>query len=49
MITPPFPQEARDVLRKAGIVMKEVESLKPTSKSGNEVDTRFDDTWTKVR
>ena len=51
MITAPFPQEARDVCEKAGILMKEVPSLKPTEGTHelNEHDKRFEDTWTKLR
>lgn len=51
MITAPFPQEARDVCERAGILMKEVPSLKPTEGTHelNEHDKRFEDTWTKLR
>ncbi|KAL7414295.1 nucleotide-diphospho-sugar transferase [Mrakia frigida] len=51
MITAPFPEDAREVCRKAGILMKEVPSLKPTEGTHelNEHDKRFEDTWTKLR
>lgn len=48
MITAPFPEEGREVLRKAGIPMKEVETLHPQKGEANLAEARFDDTWTKV-
>nr|AOR51850.1 glycosyl transferase family 8 protein [Phaffia rhodozyma] len=51
MITAPFPPEAREVCRRAGILLKEVDSLRPTEGTHelNEHDLRFMDTWTKFR
>lgn len=45
MITAPFPAEARNVCEKAGILMKEVDSLLPTEGTHelNEHDLRFMD------
>jgi len=51
MVTSTLPQEARDVLRKRGIKVKDVDPLHP----GDSVhqlaahDSRFADTWTKLR
>lgn len=51
MVTPGLPFEAREVLRKRGITMVEVESLQP--RDGGHIlsahDSRFADTWTKLR
>jgi hypothetical protein len=45
MITKPFPAEARNACAKAGILMKEVDSLLPTEGTHelNEHDLRFMD------
>lgn len=51
MVTPALPQEARDVLKRKGIKIRDVDSLHP----GDGVhqlaahDSRFADTWTKLR
>jgi hypothetical protein len=51
MVTPSLPRSARDVLRKQGITLREVEMLQP--REGVHVlaehDVRFGDTWTKLR
>lgn len=51
MVTPSLPRSARDVLRKQGIKLREVEMLQP--EEGVHVlaghDVRFGDTWTKLR
>lgn len=51
MATPKLPQEAREVLKNKGITIKEVEYLQPEegvhSLGGH--DSRFADTWTKLR
>jgi hypothetical protein len=51
MATPTLPQEARAVLKKKGIIIKEIEYLHPKegvhSLGGH--DPRFADTWTKLR
>lgn len=51
MVTPKVPQEARTVLNKRGIVIKEVEYLQPEEgvHSLGGYDSRFGDTWTKLR
>lgn len=50
MVTPSLPAESRDILRKAGIIMKEVEQLRPAFEHHlAAVDSRFADTWTKLR
>lgn len=51
MVTPTLPSETRDLLNKRGIAMIEVESLKPEEGSHTlaALDSRFADTWTKLR
>ncbi|KAH7931120.1 glycosyltransferase family 8 protein [Leucogyrophana mollusca] len=51
MVTPSLPQEAKDVLNRKGISMKEVSSLQPPEGLHNlsSHDARFTDTWTKLR
>ncbi|THV04831.1 nucleotide-diphospho-sugar transferase [Dendrothele bispora CBS 962.96] len=51
MVTPDLPKEARDILRKYGIAMWEVDTLLPAEDrhSVAEHDARFKDTWTKLR
>lgn len=52
MMTAELPEEARAVLARAGIEMKEVDVLKPTEGNHYELDNankRFDNTWTKFR
>ncbi|KAJ7038066.1 nucleotide-diphospho-sugar transferase [Mycena alexandri] len=51
MVTPEFPQEGRDVLKKRGIDMINVQSLQPEDgvHSLAAADERFRDTWTKLR
>lgn len=50
MVTPTLPQDARNILTKSGIAMREVEPLQPTSTSGTQLfEDRFADTWTKLR
>ena len=51
MVTPTVPKEARDVLQKRGIITEEVDFLHPkegTHKLADH-DSRFGDTWTKLR
>ncbi|KAJ6621244.1 hypothetical protein B0H10DRAFT_2019392, partial [Mycena sp. CBHHK59/15] len=51
MVTPQFPEDGRETLRKQNISMIDIKSLNP--KEGVHVlaahDTRFADTWTKLR
>lgn len=50
MVTPTLPQEARDVLKKKGITIKDVDPLHPGGTHQLAVhDSRFADTWTKLR
>lgn len=50
MVTPSLSQDARDVLAKSGITMRDIESLHPTTASGVQLfEDRFTDTWTKLR
>jgi hypothetical protein len=51
MVTPTLPQEARDVLRKKGIIIKDVDPLRPGDGTHQLAahDSRFADTWTKLR
>jgi len=51
MVTPTLPQEARDVLKKKGIIMREVAPLLPSDGVHKLAahDSRFADTWTKLR
>lgn len=51
MVTPQLPAEAGDVLLRRGIIVRVVESLQPME-GGHTLaahDTRFADTWTKLR
>lgn len=51
MVTPSLPDDVRDILRKRGILTREVENLQP--KPGSHTlaahDARFADTWAKLR
>jgi hypothetical protein len=51
MVNPSLPQDARDVLRSRNIRVVEVDDLRPEegthSLAGH--DSRFKDTWTKLR
>jgi len=51
MATPALPENVKDVLKKRGILIREVDPLKP--EEGTHVlaahDERFADTWTKLR
>lgn len=51
MVTPQLPQDARDVLNKENIVMRDVNSLHPAEGVHKLAahDSRFADTWTKLR
>ncbi|KXN89910.1 Galactinol synthase 1 [Leucoagaricus sp. SymC.cos] len=50
MVTPTLSQDAREILKKSGIVIREINSLQPTSASGKQLfEDRFADTWTKLR
>lgn len=51
MVTPPVPQETRQVLRERGMILADVESLLPRAGVHNVAahDIRFQDTWTKLR
>ncbi|KAI0785979.1 nucleotide-diphospho-sugar transferase [Abortiporus biennis] len=51
MVTPQLAEESRRILSKRGIVIRDVESLKPAEGVHNlvEHDQRFADTWTKLR
>lgn len=51
MVTPELPQDAREILKKRGLVLRDVERLQPEDgvHSISELDARFGDTWTKLR
>ncbi len=51
MITPSLSTDVRNILQKQGIILREVESLKPDAGKHNlnHYDSRFEDTWTKLR
>lgn len=50
MITPSLSEEAKNILRRRGIDMRDIQSLHPTSASGEPLfEDRFADTWTKLR
>lgn len=51
MVTPNVGQAVRDCLEHAGIIVRQVDPLKPEDGTHalNEHDTRFEDTWTKLR
>ncbi|KAJ7181785.1 nucleotide-diphospho-sugar transferase [Mycena crocata] len=51
MVTPELPQEGRDVLKKRGIPIRDIQSLQPEEGVHNlsPADARFHDTWTKLR
>ncbi len=50
MVTPSLSEDARSVLRRRGIYMRDIQSLYPTSASGKPLfEDRFADTWTKLR
>ncbi|GBE77924.1 nucleotide-diphospho-sugar transferase [Sparassis latifolia] len=51
MVTPSFPQEAREVIRKRGIMLRDIDHLNPEKDVHHlsDHDARFSDTWTKLR
>ncbi|KZV82848.1 glycosyltransferase family 8 protein [Exidia glandulosa HHB12029] len=51
MVTPQLPEQARGILRRRNIVMRDVEELHPPGDRHqlSAVDERFRDTWTKLR
>lgn len=51
MVTRELPKEARDALRKRGILIREVDHLQPAEGRHTLAahDARFADTWTKLR
>ncbi|KAF8640458.1 hypothetical protein AX17_000122 [Amanita inopinata Kibby_2008] len=51
MVTSSLPEDARIVLQRRGIVVREVETLKPQAVAHqlHPHDARFEDTWTKLR
>ncbi len=51
MVTPSLSQEARAVVEKRGIVIRDIDHLYPTEGTYTlvEHDARFRDTWTKLR
>ncbi|KAJ7235889.1 hypothetical protein B0H12DRAFT_1141005 [Mycena haematopus] len=51
MVTPELGQESRDILKRHGIPMREIQPLKPEEgvHSLAAADERFRDTWTKLR
>lgn len=51
MVTPDLPQEARDVVRRRGLPIRDINRLQPADgvHSISELDARFGDTWTKLR
>jgi len=51
MVTPQLPQDARDILNKEEILMREVDILMPVDGAHklSAHDARFVDTWTKLR
>lgn len=51
MATPQLPGEAREILKKRGIVIRDIDQLLPTEGTHSLAahDERFGDTWTKLR
>jgi len=49
MAPPKLSQEARDILHLEGIVIRDVEPLRASNVHFDELDKRFEDTWTKIR
>ncbi|KAH8100598.1 nucleotide-diphospho-sugar transferase [Cristinia sonorae] len=51
MTTPGLPQEARDVVERRGLTIREVNGLQPGEgvRTMPDLDVRFGDTWTKLR
>lgn len=51
LVTPALPQDARQVLKTLGIILHEVDTLRPEAERHtlSEHDARFADTWTKLR
>lgn len=51
MATKSLPQDARNVLQNRGILIREVETLRPEEGTHSLAvhDARFADTWTKLR
>ena len=51
MATPDLPQEARDIITKRGLTIREIKRLDPEDgvHTVSESDARFGDTWTKLR
>ncbi|KAF7342022.1 Galactinol synthase 2 [Mycena venus] len=51
MVTPDLPQESRAILKKRGILIREIQSLRPEEGTHTlaAADERLRDTWTKLR
>ena len=51
MVTPSLSSEARDVVARRGIIIRDIDHLYPTEGTHKlaEHDARFADTWTKLR
>lgn len=51
MVTPTLSKDARDVLTRRGVKMREIERIDPTEGTHtlSAHDARFTDTWTKLR
>ena len=51
LATPQLSQEAREIVKKRGILIRDIDQLQPATGSHTlaEHDARFGDTWTKLR
>lgn len=51
MVTPQLPEEAREIVRKRGLVVRGIDQLQPGEGAHTlaKHDERFGDTWTKLR
>ncbi len=51
LATPQLPQEAREIVKKRGIIIRDIDQLQPAEGTHTlaEHDARFGDTWTKLR
>lgn len=51
LATPQLPEEAREIVKKRGIIVRDIEQLqpKPGTHTLADHDARFGDTWTKLR
>lgn len=51
MATPQLPEDAREIVRKRGIIVRDIDQLQPEDGTHSlaKHDERFGDTWTKLR